>query len=223
MARVAPGGDLVVAGRAFHGTDTDLYVARYAQADGAPQWTDTRDSGNPEQATDLALDGQGDVYGVGRAFSAATANAIYAARLDGATGGLVWSDTHTAVAVVVAPSGDVFVAGDRFDTLAGHAGATRVKYAPTGHAVWTRRVDGAAHDDRAVGIALTPGNQMVLDGWSDGWTEGATDYDLLALRARGRIGPALPGSPTDPSVRHYRTRLLGLMVSPRHGRRSARS
>ncbi|HEY3358939.1 MAG TPA: DUF2341 domain-containing protein [Polyangia bacterium] len=189
QALVDAAGDVVVAGRALHGTNYDLFVEKLGGATGTLLWSFEHDGAYSEEPHRLATDASGNVIVAGHTFSVTSGDDLYLAQLDGQSGALRWSNTYntgdgngdTPVGLVVDAVGDVFVAGDTYDALAGNYDFVLVKYAGlTGTPVWEQRFDGG-HDDRVAGLGLHPSGRVVVGGWSDRFTGGARDYDAWAV------------------------------------------
>ncbi len=184
-------GDVIVVGRSFNGLDWDMFVEKRASATGALIWDFTRDSGRSEELHGIATDTNGDVYVTGHAFSVATADDVYTAKLDGTLGTLEWSDTHNTedgngdrgVSLVVSASFDVFVLSDTYDATTDDYNYVLLKYAGTnGNLVWEQTFDGtASKNDRSVGLGFTPTGEVTVGGWSDMWTSSAQDYDFYGV------------------------------------------
>lgn len=197
------GGHAVVTGYAYNGSNRDLFLAKYDAATGADRWpVQLYDGGFDEEPRAVLVDEQGGIYVAGTTFTALGAYDFYTARHLGDTGALVWRKVHNtvngnldvAVSVAVDPFGDVFVAGHAFLEEAQRYDFLTLKYRKdTGALLWDRLWSSSAlKDDKAVGMGLCPTGAVLVAGWSDAWTAGASDYDLLVLK----YDPGLLNAPT---------------------------
>ena len=191
LVRVDPSGDVLVAGQAAHGGHLDLFVTKKRSATGTTAWEFLRDGGYTEEPAALAIDAAGEVFVAGNLFQLASATDIFTARIAGATGALVWSDTYnsvdgtedTSVDLALGANGDVFVAADRYDPLVGRYDVQVLKFAgSTGARVWAKPFDGpVSRDDRVAGVGLGVDGRVVVGGYSNAQASGATDFDFVAF------------------------------------------
>jgi hypothetical protein len=88
----------------------------------------------------------------------------------------------------------VFVTGFTYKAIEGNYDFQTLKYRKeNGSPLWQQSFDGAAQkDDMPVGIALSPSGEIIVAGWSDAWTAGASDYDYYAIK----YDPGLLNAPT---------------------------
>jgi large repetitive protein len=58
--------------------------------------------------------------------------------------------------------------------------------------LWQASFDGAGHDDQPAGLAISSSGSgsVIVAGWSDAWTSGASDYDYYVIQYdRGLLNP----------------------------------
>ncbi len=172
-------GNVVLAATAANPLDFDIYVAKYAKANGSVIWEQTHNGAYDDEPMGLVVGGDGDVYLTGYTWTLAGSNDFYTARLAGTTGSTVWhqiynssadnSDIATATGIAVddATNGDVYVTG--YTVTNGNYDFRTLKYKKeNGHLLWQQGYNSTANRaDRTVGIALAPNNGLYVSGWSD--------------------------------------------------------
>lgn len=189
-------GNVVVTGSATSATDigmgfTDYYTAKYAAADGALLWEKLYNGTGDQSdvANALALDAAGNVVVTGQSFEAngtVAGNDFYTAKLDSATGALLWNQrynspsytTDVVKASAVDTSGNLIVTGYS-DSLSEGQGYYTAKYAAVGGAlIWEKRYDypdPGSGPHEASAIALDASGNVIVTGYALG-TAGTYDY-----------------------------------------------
>lgn len=181
-------GDVYVGGRLrLPSQQFRFVVVKFDGDSGAELWryqTGGATSPNGQSAASLALDGSGDVVGVGVVSNAPNTHDMFVVKLDGGTGAEVWSfqpstipDSDEGYDIAVDSSGDVVAAGevDQDYYVAKLDGAT-------GALVWSRHGEGTKNEVvfDAVGNAIAGGR--LFDGASINWVidsfDGATGADV---------------------------------------------
>lgn len=192
-------GNVIVAGSATNGSATDIYIVKYAAADGEIMWEKAPDNtpGVNRVPYGLSLDTANDVYVVGGALTIAGSNDIFTAKYKGVSGTEGTNKTATPAwpqaqifnsdngnddlpAGIAVDAGGVYVTG--FTAISDHSDILTLKYAKeTGVLLWHKVnsiVEGK--DARSVGINLSPvTGEVLVGGWSD--TAGY-DYDYFAIK-----------------------------------------
>jgi chitodextrinase len=186
-------------------TDQDVFVAKYSST-GTPLWTKRFGTATAfEYVYGVAVDPAGDVlltgafagslsYG-GTALASAGGYDVSLVKLAGATGAHVWSKRFGGTgddygnAVAVDPTGRIALAG-YFRNTANFGGADLASaggqdvfvtvFSPAGAHQWSRRA-GAASDDSARAVALTPGGDVIVTGGF----QGSVDFGGGALASSG--------------------------------------
>ncbi len=189
-AAVDDAGGVVVTGYSEN-TSTDIFTVKF-RADGAGSlWNVTKDhSGGIDKATDVVVDGNGDVIVVGYVRNG-THDDFYTVKYAGATGAVVWQHPLTvsatgddrATAVAVDNLNNIYVGG-----LAPSLGGTPrddyyiVKYSPTGpvgdNPMWQVRTDGGFDGHDRITDIWVDGTDLVVTGTS----QNATDFDCLTVK-----------------------------------------
>ncbi|MBI2967931.1 MAG: SBBP repeat-containing protein [Bacteroidetes bacterium] len=153
-------------------TGTQLWVSRYTSA-----------GNNADEATDIDVDAQGNIYVCG--FNFTIIDHDYATIKYSPAGVELWvrkynsGDQDQAFAIVVNKvTSEIYVTGWNF-TLLSHDIAT-VKYDSTGTQLWVKKYDGpAGQEDGANDIAIDDSGYVYVCGFSKGI---GTDYDYVTLK-----------------------------------------
>ena len=185
---VDPSGNVYVAGGSIgSGTDADYATIKY-HPNGDAAWVKRYNGPDDDQdwATDLALDGSGNVYVTGRSWATGVAedyvtikyypdgDTAWVRRYDGPGNG----EDH-ANALVVDDSGNIYVTGDSDGGEENDDYAT-IKYYSNGDTAWVRRYNGPGDDDdEATAIAVDGSGNVYLTGGSDG---GGTGGDYATIK-----------------------------------------
>lgn len=186
-------GNIVVAAKVSNTVNTDIMLLKYDAASGAVVWQKKIDGGFDDEPVALAVDGS-DIYLLGMTWTLAGHDDFYLARYLGATGAPVWtnpliynsggddSDFPVGLVVGAGANGGVFATGYAITAVSNDI--LTIKAAKgNGTLLWQQRYNGAAdRDERPAGIGLAASGAVCVAGWTDAWSGGATDYDLLSLR-----------------------------------------
>jgi uncharacterized delta-60 repeat protein len=202
---VDQGGNVIVTGYAWNGTNWDWATMKYAAADGALLWERRHDGpGNGgDTAYAVAVDGSGNVVVTGDSSGTAGERNFYTAKYAAADGALLWerrynrltSDYDSARAVAIDRDGNVVVTG--FIAVAGrfdyHYDYYTAKYAAAdGALLWENR-SGSDRHDHAYAVAVDSSGNVVVTGSSndDYYTIkfAATDGRLLWDKRYSGPGP----------------------------------
>jgi hypothetical protein len=243
-----PGGDVVVAGR--HGAaNGDVLVARLQGANGNLVWQRIFTGNGADFAQGVTVDGAGNVVVVGTfgtvagdtlALDATTLTSAgdrdgYVAKLDGATGSVLWAKAHAnpfqadGISVVtLANSNDVIYAGTErgAGTLAGGAAHSSTGEfdvvvgrlaSATGAPLWST-ARGSTAADQPHAVAIDTAGRVVLTGVVGGvanFGTGALAYkgltDAFVVRVNAANGATLSAGSYGGSEDDYAT---GLAISP---------
>ncbi|MDZ4287031.1 MAG: Ig-like domain-containing protein [Prosthecobacter sp.] len=183
--------------------NTDIYVAKYASADGALEWehtftgttgaTDYGDDGPggnkdaaPYQGGDnrrgsIALGADGTAFITGYITNAAKKMDAVTIKYD-ASGNLAWSQIYNGPAsgydyghsIAIDAAGNVFIAGSSYN---GTPDALLLKYdGATGAQLWEKRYD-SGKPDSAIALKLDSDGNPVISGYSQ-----RTTFDFLTAR-----------------------------------------
>ena len=202
-------GDTASAGWASGGFDpglsgsSDGFVAKF-NASGQHQWSTYLGGSGSEGASDVAVDGAGNVMVIGYTDSAGWASGGFDTGLDGpsdafvaklsASGQRLWStylggsDAETGYALVVDSAGNVLATGRTtspdwvfggLDTSyedTGYADGFVVKLSGSGQHLWSSYMGGSG-EDISYGVAVDSHNNVLVGGYTNGggWTSGGFD------------------------------------------------
>jgi len=168
--------------------DSDYATLAYSGA-GVPLWTNrynAPDSG-PDQASAVAVDGNGNVFVTG----SSSGNAgDYATIAYSGPGVALWTNRYNgprsgydqATAMVVDVRGNVFVTGS---SASGGWDYATIAYSGEGVPLWTNRYNGpGSGTDQAAAVAVDGSGNVFVTGSSDG-REGDSDYATLAYSGAG--------------------------------------
>lgn len=172
-------GNVLLAATAANPLDFDIYLAKYAAADGALVWQRTYNGSFDDEPMGMVVGSDGDVYLTGYTWTLAGSNDFFTARYNGMTGAVVWEDaynsaydyvdiaTTTGIVVDDSVNGDVYVTG--YTVINGNYDYRTLKYKKeSGHLLWQKSYNGPTNrSDRTIGIGLAPNNGVYVVGWSD--------------------------------------------------------
>ncbi len=184
-------GDIIVTGTSLGiVSGTDYATIKYSSA-GVPLWTNRYNASGAgaEQATSVAVDGNGGVIVTGTSFSSGN---DYATIKYSAAGVPLWTNrykgpgTDEASRVALDSVGNVFVTGRSTDTGFDYA---TIAYSSAGVPLWTNRYNGPAEGtDGAVAITVDANGDVLVTGGSVGF---GTRNDFATIKYAG-MNPGLP-------------------------------
>ncbi|MCS3796889.1 SBBP repeat-containing protein [Niastella sp. OAS944] len=187
------GGNVhVTGGIRKNSTGFDYTTYKY-DGDGDRDWKKTYNGpGNgPDEASDITLDAQGNVYVTGHSDGLGT-SLDYATIKYGADGDTKWSKRYNgpgnsfdqATAIAVDPNGNVYVTGTSVGSGTSDDYAT-IKYDNNGNTQWIRRYNGPDNSfDRATAIGVDQNGNVYVTGWSRGIGT-FQDYTTIKYDANG--------------------------------------
>ena len=213
-------GNVVVAGSEGYANSQDIYVAKYAEADGALIW-EQRHSGTSfgaDAAQGVVVDGSGNVIITGHSARQVGYADIYTAKYAGADGTLLWERLYNGPAgssdigedVTVDASDNVVVTGYSFG--ANTWDRYTAKYAASdGALLWERRRTGPYWSDLSVAVLVDPSGDVLVTGGANG----GSDPDIHTAKYAASDGSVLwEHQYTGPS---HRTGLGDALAVDRHG------
>src|SRR5574341_710444 len=181
-------GNVYVTGRSYSASSLDDYATiKYSPA-GNLLW-ESRYNGpgnSTDEAQDIAVDGNGNVYVTGFSFGSGT-DFDYATIKYSPTGDFLWErryDTTSilpdyAYALGVDGSGNVCITGHSYGTGTSADYAT-VKYTPSGGTSWVRRYDDPGHfNDFAQALAIDDSGNVYVTGYS---ADSLTLFDYATIK-----------------------------------------
>ncbi len=209
-------GNVIMTGVTNNGTDKDIYIAKYNTATGVEDWEDTVDAGYDDEPAGIFVDSIGDAYITGYSFVLLSAHDAYTAKYNGGTGVQEWSHTYNSINgnsdygthIIVDESGDLFVTGYLYYLDGDDDNFLTLKYKKeSGSLLWDQAYNGTGNeDDRAAGIGIAPSGDVIVAGFSDMWTSGATDFDYYAIK----YDPGLLDPPTSLTASTFSTTQIDL-------------
>ena len=146
---------------------------------------------NYDEATGIAIDGEGNVYVTGYSFGSDTTGNDYATVKYNSDGVEQWVQRYNgpgngddyAYAIAVDGEGNVYVSGSSFGSTTDFDYAT-LKYNSDGVEQWTRRYDGPAHGgDWASSLAVDEQGNVYVTGGD--YSSGNTDFATLKYDSAG--------------------------------------
>lgn len=190
--RIAPSGNVYLAGRTFNGNNQDILFIKYNSA-GEQQWVKVFDGafGNDEVRA-VALDNNENIYATGISESA-TDTADFVTLKYSAAGDLVWLKTYNGegnggdfgVALSLDPTGKILVTGfsDRDNTAAVNFDMVTIKYETDGTEAWKKIENGATNlDDIADALITDQFGNAYICGHSNSGTSTDINYDIVTIR-----------------------------------------
>ncbi|MCK4512417.1 SBBP repeat-containing protein, partial [bacterium] len=189
MAVDSAGNVYVTGESAGSGTLSDYATIMY-DASGSRMWVARYNGpgGRNDEATAVALYGDGGVCVTGHSYGSADTDYDYATIRYNSAGDELWVARYSndpvlgndhASAVAVATDGSVYVTGHSWGDGTAEDFAT-VKYAPDGHEEWVARYNGPDDgDDRAEAVAVDDLGNVYVTGRS--WAD-ASEYDYTTIK-----------------------------------------
>ncbi|WP_042691528.1 Kelch repeat-containing protein [Thermococcus nautili] len=187
---VAPNGDIIIAGGtdSFGAGSADVWVLRL-DSEGDARWSKTYGGLSNDYANALTVAPNGDIVIAGstKSFGAGSYD-VWVLRLD-AEGNVKWQKTYggsgwdEAKAVVIAPNGDIIVAG----YMDGDVWVLRLD--ENGNVKWQKTYGGSDEED-AYAIALTQDGGIIVVGHTYSFGTGAPVYSnvwVLSLDENGSV------------------------------------
>jgi hypothetical protein len=211
-------GNVYVTGFSDNGSNNDIVTIKYGP-DGNPVWSDEGDGklrrydgGYNDEAADISVDAEGNVYVTGRIQGSGTGYDCITIKYDN-NGIQLWAVeyNHTdvngndeAVAIAVDEAGNVYVTGKSQGSSTGYDYIT-IMYDSAGTSDWEVRYDGGNGDDEAVGIAIDLTGNAHVTGKSQG---SGTGFDYHTIKYdhsgnmiwRARYDNALPNGNDEPAA-----------------------
>ncbi|UOQ64712.1 SBBP repeat-containing protein [Hymenobacter volaticus] len=181
-------GNVLVTGASYNGPTTSYdYVTLKYSATGQQQWeTRYNGSGNSDELpTTLALDGSGNVYVTGNAYSGNQGD--YLTLKYSTSGQQQWEARYNGPAsgydlardMVVDAAGNVAVTGTSDDGTGNYDYAT-VRYATSGQQLWASRYSGAGNSyDEATAVAADQFGNVLVTGYAN---TGGDNWDYVTLK-----------------------------------------
>ncbi|HEY3309491.1 MAG TPA: DUF2341 domain-containing protein [Desulfuromonadaceae bacterium] len=186
-------GNVIITAAVTNSGNLDIYTAKYAAANGALIWGSTYNSPtNNDEPYGLALDSSGNAYVTGYTFTLTGHEDLLVIRYRASDGLEEWKKIYDSGAsaadigtgIVLDTAGNVYVTGYSV-VVGGNTNILTLKIkndsiSPTLY--WASTFDGVAHkNEKPVGIGLGASGEVIIGGWTDLWTAGASDYDYLIL------------------------------------------
>lgn len=182
-------GNIIVTGYSYQpgSSSYDLFTRKLQASNGNTLWTVIYDyNGGVDEAHDLVVDPDGNVYITGKVTNASGNTDYYTAKYSAANGTKLWdkvfngsaNGNEDAVAITRDPyNGDIVVAGSEMIDL-GNLDFNIIKYDADGTLVWQKTLDHSGTDDQIAAMAMdTSGNFCVT-----GTTYNGSNLDVLAVK-----------------------------------------
>ncbi|WP_456366177.1 CGP-CTERM sorting domain-containing protein [Thermococcus sp.] len=190
---IAPNGDIIIVGNTFGfgAGGSDFWVLRL-NGNGDIIWQKTFGGSDDDYANAVAIAPNGDIIVAGDTSSFGNGGwDTLVIRLDG-RGNVKWEKTYGGEdneytnAVAIAPNGDIITAGSTSSFGAGNADIWVMRLSPSGDVKW-QMTYGGPKDDEAYGVALTPGGNIVVSGYTESFGAGDWDAGILRLSGNGDV------------------------------------
>jgi uncharacterized delta-60 repeat protein len=188
---VAPNGDIIIAGetKSFGAGNTDAWVLRLDE-NGDVKWGKTYGGSDNDGASGVAIAPNGDIIVVGdtKSFGAGGYD-LWVLRLD-ENGNIKWEktyggDTNEGVPrVVIAPNGDIIVAGETDSFGAGLSDVWVLRLDGEGDVKW-QKTYGGDEDDGASAVAVAPSRDIIVAGYTHSF--GGGEAWVLRIDGNGDV------------------------------------
>jgi len=186
VSAVDPAGNLIYASNLNNGSNTDISLHCIHPTTGATLWQQTCNSSsiNEDYATDMIIDGSGNIFLCGARYNDLDSNYDFLTAAYTPTGTLIWDHVWSRTgedipeSITIDPSGNVYVTG-----TSGGLGNDIVlnKYDPTGSLQWSNVYDSASQDESAIKVLYYAGSVFVFGSGVNGSGDGeyvSLKYDL---------------------------------------------
>jgi uncharacterized delta-60 repeat protein len=182
------GGNVIVAGYSWSGTNFDYATIKYSAA-GVALWTNRYNGAgdSDDYANALAVDSSDNVLVSGSSIGGGVGYDFATIKYSGA-GVPLWTNRYNgaangddyANAIAVDGSGNVFVIGSAKVNTNGNVDYATIKYSGAGVALWTNLYNGPGNgDDQAVAAAVDGSGNLFVTGMSIGTFN---DYDYATIK-----------------------------------------
>ena len=191
--KVLPDGDIVAVGytNSSGAGGYDALVMKLTP-NGSLIWAKTYGGPKNDEANAIALTPGGDIVVAGwtESFGARDKD-VWIFEIS-PNGSVVWQRIYggpkidEANSVAVAKNGDIVVAGYTDSFGAGRYDVWVLKLDPDGNVIW-QKTYGGKKNDMALTVALTPGGDIVVAGWTESFGAGGYDAWVIKLNPEGDI------------------------------------
>lgn len=188
-------GNVIMTAAVTNNGNLDIYTAKYPAIDGDPLWGKTYNNPiNNDEPFGLILDSSGNAYVTGYTFTFSGKEDLLVVSYNSADGtkgvdkvhdsGSSASDVGTDM--ILDSAGNLFVTGNSVSADGNHNIITlKIKNDSSNPAIyWAAPYDGPAGKNEetvGIGIGLGVDGEVIVGGWTDVWTNEASDEDYLML------------------------------------------
>lgn len=194
------GNIYVGGGSAATGAGAPDYVTIKYSSAGIPLWTNRYNGpgNNTDSISDLAVDGDGNVYVTGYSTGSGTGQDYATIKYSGA-GVPLWTNRYNGVAngrdqataIVLDGIGNVVVTGGA-STGGGSNNFVTIAYSTAGVPVWTNSYDGPENgDDFALSMAADTNGNIFVTGYSSGSNGSYQSYDVVTIAYASASGVSM--------------------------------
>ncbi|PBQ34030.1 hypothetical protein CNR22_20355 [Sphingobacteriaceae bacterium] len=200
--KVSSAGNVYVAGvtTATSGTTAKNYIIVKLNSSGTQQWVKTYDRGvnGDDEASDLAVDANGNVYVTGKSKNSSGNYDIVTLKLNGSTGVTTWSTAYTGsgfddygVALALSPNGSyLYITGNTFNSSTGWNIVTHALNTGSGTSYWSSPIvtNGSANATDRSNAIMMHGTDVIICGEK---TNATTGLDYSVIKYSGASGTIL--------------------------------